>query len=391
MSDDGARARRVLLLGNEACAEGAIAAGVRFYAGYPITPATEIFERFAYRLPGLGGVCVQMEDECGSMHALLGAAAAGQRVATATSGPGFTLVQEGIASLASAELPAIVINVQRIGPSTGSIYGAQMDVMQAQWGFNANHASIVLAPASVSDCFWVTVRAVELAERLRMPVIVMSEMHVGLMRQVMELPDYDTIRVEGRLRPTCSPSEYRTYHCDHLEDVPPLADIGTGYRNVFQVTTHGPEGIGGGGMVWDYKEADWHVRHLAAKVLHRGREIEWVESFQTDDADTVIVAYGSCVYAAVAAMEEARRRGRRVGVLKLVSLWPFPEEALRTHTRNAETVLVPELNLGQMVREVERTLGPRGVVVQPVNRVDSYPMCPEDILTALDAPVGRAR
>ncbi len=390
MSDNGGRTRRVLLLGNEACAEGAIAAGVRFYAGYPITPATEIFERFASRLPMLGGICVQMEDECGSMHALLGASAAGQRVATATSGPGFNLIQEGVASLASAELPAVIINVQRIGPSTGSIHGAQADVMQAQWGFNGNHQSIALAPASVADCFFVTVRAVELAETLRMPVFVMAEMHVGLMRQVIELPDYDTIRIQERPRPTCSPAEYRTYHCEHLEDVPPLADIGSGYRNVFQVTTHGPETVGGGGMVWDYKEADWHVRHLAAKVTHRRREIEWVQAFRTDDADAVIVAYGSSVYAAYAAMEAARRDGRRVGVLKLVSLWPFPEDAVRRHTRGAERVLVPELNLGQMVREVERVLGPAGVSVQPVNRVDSYVMSADDILAALDAPAGRA-
>ena len=389
MSKRDAQSRRVLLLGNEACAEGAIAAGVRFYAGYPITPATEIFERFAYRLPALGGVCIQMEDECGSMHALLGAAAAGQRVATATSGPGFNLVQEGIASLASAELPAVIINVQRIGPSTGSIHGAQMDVMQAQWGFNGNHQAIALAPSSVSECFWTTVRAVELAETLRMPVIVMSEMHIGLMRQAIELPDYDEVRIEGRPRPTCAPSDYRTYLCKKLEDVPPLADIGSGYRNVFQVTTHGSGGAGGGGMVWDYKEADWHLRHLAAKVLHRQQEIEWVEAFATEDAEVVIVAYGSCVSAALAAMKAARQDGRRVGVLKLVSLWPFPEEAVRRHTGKAEMVLVPELNLGQMVREVERVLGPRGIPVQPINRVDSYYMWPDDILSALNAMAGR--
>jgi 2-oxoglutarate ferredoxin oxidoreductase subunit alpha len=390
MSKQDDRSRRVLLLGNEACAEGAIAAGVRFYAGYPITPATEIFERFAYRLPGLGGVCIQMEDECGSMHALLGAAAAGQRVATATSGPGFNLVQEGIASLSSAELPAVIINVQRTGPSTGSIHGAQMDVMQAQWGFNGNHQAIALAPSSVEDCFWVTVRAVDLAERLRMPVIVMSEMHVGMMRQVIQLPDYGDIRIEGRPRPVCAPSEYGTYRCEHLEDVPPLADIGSGYRNVFQVTTHGPDSVGGGGMAWDYHEADWHLRHLAAKVVSRRQEIEWVEAFQTDDAEAVIIAYGSCVFAAVAAMETARRQGRKVGVLKLVSLWPFPEEAIRKHTENAEMVLVPELNLGQMVREVERVLGPRGVPIHPIQRVDSFYMCPDDILNVLNMPVGRA-
>lgn len=363
-----------LLQGNQACAAGALAAGVTFFAGYPITPSTEIAEILAQELPKIGGKFIQMEDEIASMAAVCGASLTGAKAITATSGPGFSLKQELIGYAAMAELPVVVVNVQRAGPSTGlPTAPSQGDVMQARWGTHGDRGVIALSPASVRETFDVTIKAINFAEKFRMPVILLLDEVIGHMRERVELPETVDIEIINRKQPTVSPEEYKPYKPD-ADGVPPMASFGEGYH--YHVT----------GLVHDYQGlptqspamADELVKRLHTKIDQAMDEITLYTEHFLDDAEVVVIAYGGSARVAIAAVKEARAAGYKVGMLKLITLWPFPGALIQKVCQNAKKVIVPELNNGQLVNEVERYLGMDKVL--SITRVDGGLFKPAEIL-----------
>jgi 2-oxoglutarate ferredoxin oxidoreductase subunit alpha len=366
-----------LLQGNEACARGALAAGCTFYAGYPITPSSEIAEFMARRLPERQGVFVQMEDEIASLAAVIGASLAGRKAMTATSGPGFSLMQEHIGYAAMAEVPCVVVNVMRGGPSTGlPTSPSQGDVMQARWGSHGDRPAIVLAPASVDEVFAQTVRAFNLAERFRTPVILLYDEIVGHTREGVELPG--TVDTVDRKRPEVPPAEFWPKEAGP-DGVPPLPRFGDGYR--FHVTglSHDTRGFPTG----DPELVGALMDRMHRKVDDHVDEIEQVERFMLEDADVAIFAYGIVGRSAREAVARARDEGLRVGLIRPVTLWPFPDTAVAAVAGRVETVLVAEMNRGQMIREVERAAAGACRVVGHF-RDDGEPITPTEILAALD-------
>lgn len=373
-----------LILGNDAFCEGLIAAGVRFYAGYPITPATEIAEAMSRRMPEVGGTYVQMEDELASMAAIMGASAAGVKSATASAGPGMALIQNEIGQAIAAEIPLVVVNVQRAGPGIGNATrSSQMEIMQARYGTNGEAPAVALAPSTVEEAFWLTKKAVDFSEMLRTVVIVLGEGLLGLQRAVVDIPDdYSTIEVVNRPRPTVPPAEYRgNYAANELDDVPPIADFGSGYKGL--ISTVGTSRRGGGDtsiLGRGEGDQDFTVRRLHQKILARQKEITLYEALMTEDADVVYVAFGTQALSAIGAMHEARAKGIRAGVLRLITIWPFPDDLVRTCCANARAVIVPEMNLGQARLMVTNALANTGIKVVGVNRVDSVTILPQQIL-----------
>ncbi len=368
-----------MIQGNDACAAGAVAAGCRFYAGYPITPSTDIAEYLAREMPKLGGVFIQMEDEIASIAAVIGASVGGVKSMTATSGPGFSLMQENIGYAAMGEIPCVIVNVMRLGPSTGRPTSpSQGDVMQARWGSHGDHPIIALAPASVLECFTMTVRAFNLSERYRTPVIVLIDEVIGHMREKVILPSQDELKVIERLLPTEPPEWYKPYGRT-ANDVPPLAPFGTGYR--YHITgLHHDEA----GFPTDVVD---EVRPWSRRVFRKIKEnVNHIIQYETDgieEARTIIVAYGSVARAASEALRLARAKRRKVGLLRLQTLWPFPTRIVGEVCRSAQQVIVPEMNLGQMAIEVERIVGDRKV--RRVNRIDGELITPQEILDAMEA------
>jgi len=372
-----------LLLGNDAFCEGLIAAGVRFYAGYPITPATEIAEAMSRRMPEVGGTYVQMEDELGSMGAIMGASATGVKSATASAGPGMALMQNELGQAIVAEIPLVVINVQRAGPGIGNATrSGQMEVMQARYGANGEVPALALAPSTVEEAFSLTVKAVNLSEKLRTVVIVLGEGMLGLQRAVVDLPDYDKIEVLDRPHPDVPPGEFLgNYNANELSDVPPIADFGSGYKSI--VSSVGISRRGGGdisvlGLSED--DQDFTIRRLHQKLLDRKKEITLFEDLMTDDAEVVYIAFGTQALSAIGAMHEARARGIKAGVLRLITIWPFPDEVVRGCCKRARAVVVPEMNLGQLRLLVGNALANTGIKIVGVNRVDSVTITPAQIL-----------
>jgi len=367
-----------VISGNEACARGAMAAGLRFYAGYPITPSSEIAEELAVMLPRCGGVFIQMEDEIAAMGAVIGASLAGSKAMTATSGPGFSLKQENLGFACMTEVPCVVVNVQRGGPSTGlPTMPAQGDVMQARWGTHGDHPIIALAPNSVAETFDLTVRAFNLSELLRVPVILLLDEIIGHVEEKVRLPE--TVEIISRKGPDVPPAEYRPYR--HTEDmVPPMASYGRqGYR--FHVTglAHDETGF----PTNKPAEIDRLNRRLNGKLdRHRDAIVEVVRH-DCDDADLIVFAYGSVSRAAHQAVREARAKGIRAGLFRPRTLWPFPGTEVRQLGRQAKAVIVPEMNLGQMAHEVEWALAGACPVV-PLGRVDGQPVCPGEILELIE-------
>jgi 2-oxoglutarate ferredoxin oxidoreductase subunit alpha len=363
-----------VMSGNEACAHGALAAGLRFFAGYPITPSSEIAEELAVRLPKLGGVFMQMEDEIAAMGAVVGASLAGAKAMTATSGPGFSLKQENIGFACMAEVPCVIVDVQRGGPSTGlPTMPSQGDVMQARWGTHGDHPMIALAPFSVAETFDLTVRAFNLAEAYRTPVILLLDEIIGHVNEKVRLPD--RVEVVDRKRPDVPPEGYLPYR--HTEDgVPPMAAFGRdGYR--FHVTglAHDETGF----PTNDPAEIDRLNRRLNSKLeRHRDRIVE-VSRHNCDDAELAVFAYGSVARAARQAVDEARAKGFPAGLLRPRTLWPFPDAEVRELARKVAAIVVPEMNLGQMAHEVEWAVGGACRVV-PLSRVDGLPIRPGQIL-----------
>ncbi len=378
----GLRPNRRLLQGNQAVVEGALAAGVSFFAGYPITPATEIAEELARRLPPRGGVFVQMEDEMAGLGAVIGASTAGAKAMTASSGPGLSLMQENIGFAAIAEIPCVIVNVQRMGPSTGMpTHPAQMDVMQARWGAHGDYPSIAFAPSSVAECFDLTVKAVNAAERFRTPVFLLSDAVVGHMREAVSLPD-QVERVE-RPRPNSSRAEYAPYR-PGPGGVPAMADLGTGYRYHIDSNVHDEFGFP---ATDNHELADRLLKRLRDKVLLHTDEITFYEEQAVADAEVVIFAYGVVARSAAEAVRIGRQHGLRVGLLRAMTLWPFPEQLVAELAGRVRAIIVAEMNLGQMVHPVREAAAGRAPVYS-LARADGKLIDPDQILAFIQSVSG---
>jgi 2-oxoglutarate ferredoxin oxidoreductase subunit alpha len=364
-----------LMQGNEAVVEGALAAGCRFFAGYPITPATEISEVMSVKLPQVDGTFIQMEDEIASMGAIIGASLAGVKSMTATSGPGFSLMQENLGFACMAEVPCVVVDVMRGGPSTGiPTYPSQGDVMQARWGTHGDHPIIVLAPSTVKECFDLTVKAFNFSEKYRTPVILIYDEVVGHMREKLTLPRPEEVEVIDRIKPTMPPEWYIPYE-DTPQGVPPMASFGSGYR--FHVTglTHDIRGF----PTLRPDEVGPFMDRLHRKITLGQPEIQMGEVFQLEDADVAVIAYGSVARSAKRAVMDARERGIKAGLLQLMTLWPFMRAAIEKVIQTAKVLIVPELNMGQISREVKR-VNEGKAMMNTLNRVDGLTITPAQIL-----------
>jgi len=337
--------------GNEACAEGAIAAGCRFFAGYPITPSSEIAEILAKRLPQAGGKFIQMEDEIAAMAAVCGASLTGTKSMTATSGPGFSLKQENLGYASFTEIPCVVVDVMRAGPSTGSPTSpAQADVMQARWGTHGDHPVIVLSCSSVKDMYELTVRAFNLSERFRVPVVLLSDEVVAHMREKVDLEALGKLEIVDRKKPNCPPEEFLPYKADPETDVPPMSSFGDGYRYHVTGLTHSETGF----TTQKPQEISELIQRLHRKIENHKDEIIDTRNYYLDDANIVLFAYGCTARSALRAVREARERGIKAGLIQPVTLWPFPDGLIHEIAAQADVFIVPEMNMGMMVREVER-------------------------------------
>ena len=369
---------RVLLLqGNQAVVEGAIAAGVRFYGGYPITPSTEIAEGMAKRLPQVGGKFMQTEDGLAGIGTVLGASLGGAKAMTATSGPGFSLKQEMIGMACSAEIPCVIVDVQRVGPATGQPTSpSQGDVMQTRWGTHGDHWLIVVSPSSVPECFDLARRAVELSEKYRCPVILLMDEIVGHMRERIELPDnYEGLSVPRRKQPDTPPEKYLAYADTDGSKVPAMADFGSGYRWHMTGLVHDETGFPKGTPAATKNSQD----RLHMKLRDHEDDIIQVENYRTEDADVVVIAYGGAARTAYDAVDMARDEGIRAGLLRPVTIWPFADRQIQAVARKTKCLLVHELNCGQYVREVGRAV--QGMVpVHLYAKYDNEPATPEQLL-----------
>lgn len=340
------------LQGNEACVEGAIMAGMKFYSGYPITPSTEIAELSSVMLPKVGGKFIQMEDEIAGIAAAIGASLTGLKSMTATSGPGFSLKQENIGYAALTEIPLVIVNVQRGGPSTGlPTAPGQGDVMQAMWGTHGDHPVICLTPDSVKETFDLTIRAFNLAEKYRTPVILLTDEITGHMREKIEIPDPSEVEVFTRKKPEAG-SDYLAYRVEEGDIVPKMADFGSGFRYHVTGLMHDETGFPSNSTENAQKAMD----RLMRKVIDYKDDIIDFETLYMDDAEYAILAYGGTARTAKATVKALRAEGIKVGLFRPITLWPFPEEALLKYTDGLKDILVTELNYGQIKLEVERVV-----------------------------------
>jgi len=364
--------------GDHACAEGAIAAGCRFFAGYPITPSTEIAERLARRLPEVNGSFIQMEDELGSIAAIIGASAAGTRSMTATSGPGLSLMMENLGLAVMMEVPCVLVDVQRGSPSTGlPTMAGQSDVMQARWGSHGDFRIIAYAPWSPQEVFDLTILSFNMADRFRVPVLLMADEVIGHMVERVEIPAEDQILHYSRKRPSHPPNgAFQAFLPDASDLVPPMAHAGEGYKVHFTGLTHDERG-------YPAMSATTHqqlVTRLINKIQTNADEIIRTENYYLDDAQIVVISYGCTARSARQAVQQARKLCIPVGMLRLISLWPFPEQIVKELAGSAESFIVAEMNLGQMSLEVER------LVRRPVKGVfhaGGAMIPPEPILKAI--------
>jgi 2-oxoglutarate ferredoxin oxidoreductase subunit alpha len=364
--------------GDHACCEGALAAGARFAAGYPITPSTEVVERFSARIPMVGGTFIQMEDELAASIAIQGAVWGGAKAFTVTSGPGYSLMMEHIGYAAMTETPCVFVNVQRGGPSTGlPTLPAQADMMQARWGSHGDYGMIAICPNSPQECFDLTIRAFNLAEQYRMPVMVMMDECVGHMTEKVVIPPADEIEIYPRRHTAKRPEQFLPY-APCPDQVPEMAHAGEGYN--FHVTglTHDERGY----PSMNVETQDRLVRRLRNKVAPLANGSALYEAEGLDDADVVVVSYGITSRVAQRAIQLARARGIRTGKFRIISAWPFPEDAIRGLAHYAKAFVVPELNLGQMVLEVDRIAGRHARVIS-VTHAGGGVHRPEDILNAI--------
>ena len=334
------------MLGNHAVVEGALAAGCDFFAGYPITPANEISENMALRMPEVGGRFVQGEDELFSVYALTGASLAGARAMTATASAGFNYMQEGIGYAVAGEIPMVIVNVQRC---RGENFATQADVMQMRWGASGDHELIVIAPSSVQELFDQTIRAFNLAEKFRTPVVIMSETTIALMREKLVIPEPEAIKIVNRKKPDVPPEEFIPFRAEP-DGTPPLPNFGDGYRILHSLNPHDERG----GIAWDPDVFEALYNRISNKILVHLDEITQTESFFLDDAKMVLIAYGSESRPALDAVNLARADGKKVGLLKLLTVWPVPELEMREIAEQADIILSVEMNIGKYAREIER-------------------------------------
>ncbi len=364
--------------GNEACAEGAIFAGCNFFAGYPISPSSEIAEYMAYKLPRRRGVFIEMEDEIASMGAVIGASIAGAKAMTATSGPGFSLKQEHIGYACMAEVPCVIVDVMRGGPSTGAPTGpSQGDVMQARWGTHGDHPAVAIAPSTVEECFYETIRAFNISETFRNPVVLLLDEVIGHMREKIRTPRLSEITIKNRKKPTVTPEDYLPYK-PAKNGVPLLANFGNGY--MFHIT--GLDHDWSGFPTNNPRVIEDLINRLAKKIEMGNDEISRWEGYMLEDAETAVVAYGSVARSARLAANRARDYGKKVGLLKLITIWPFPTDQIKHQLNGVTRIVVPEMNLGQVVLEVERAVGGKADVV-PINRVNTELISPDEILDGI--------
>ncbi len=364
--------------GNHACALGAVAAGCRFYAGYPITPSSEVAEKMSAELPKVGGTFIQMEDEIASMGAVIGASMGGVKSMTATSGPGFSLKQENIGYAAMTETPCVIVNVMRGGPSTGMpTRPAQGDVMQARWGTHGDHPTIAITPASVREVFDETVRAFNLSEALRIPVILLIDEVVGHLVETVTFPEASELDLVDRKWAEGSAKGFQPFAVTG-DLVPPMPRPGDGFRAHVTGLTHDESGF----PTQKPDKVTRAISRLLEKLEMHRELIESYETFETDDAELLVVSYGISGRSARKAVSLARGKGVKAGLLRPITLWPFPEEALRRVAKSAHKILVPEMNAGQLCYEVERICGSERVA--RLNRFDGEAISPAEILAKIE-------
>ena len=365
--------------GNEACVEGALYAGLDFYAGYPITPSTEIAELLSFRLPAIGGKFIQMEDEIASLCAIIGASLAGRKVMTATSGPGFSLMQEALGYAVMAEIPCVIVDVQRGGPSTGiPTHGSQGDVNQARWGTHGDHAVIAMTASNHQDVFAVTVEAFNMAETFRTPVILLFDEVVAHMRERLLIPEPGAVPLVERLKTSVKEGvDYHPY-LPREDGRLPMSDFGGVHRYNVTGLFHD---------MWGFPSTEPRVvygllRHLIDKIENRTNTIARYKEYYLEDAEHMLISYGSAARSARHVVENRRLRGEKLGLLELQTLWPFPEDIIRDKCAHARSVIVVELNMGQILREVKMAVDePHKVFL--ANRIDGEFITPEDILNLL--------
>ena len=363
------------MMGNFAAVEGAIAAGCRFYAGYPITPSSEIFERASTRFPQVGGYAIEMEDEISSVAALVGASYSGAKALTATSGPGFSLMQENIGLAYVMEAPIVIINVQRAGPSTGipTLVG-QGDIMQAKWGSHGDVETITYCPSSVQEFFDFTIQAFNTAERFRTPVFVLADQIVATMWERLKIPSVEDIEVLQRMR--LDPTS-KTQPFDYSNDLLPMPLAGGGTFVNIDSLTHDSRGY----PSINQEVSEKMMGHLLGKIRGHAKEIWKWDEFLTEDAQELVVAYGSTARSATAAVKAARSRGIKAGLLRIITPWPFPEEIIDSVSRRVNNIIVPEINFGQLIHPIrENSQCP----VIGVNRAPGALMEPSAIVDALE-------
>jgi 2-oxoglutarate/2-oxoacid ferredoxin oxidoreductase subunit alpha len=373
-----------ILQGNEACVEGALLAGVRFFAGYPITPASEIAEGMARRLPKIDGKFMQMEDEIASMAAVIGASLTGLKAMTASSGPGICLKQENIGFAAIGEIPCVIVNAQRGGPSTGlPTKPSQGDVMQARWGTHGDHPMIALAPSDVSEILEMTVKAVNFSEKYRTPVMLLLDEVIAHMREKVNIPSREELEIIDRKKTDVKKEEFLPFKADE-DMVPPMADFGSGYRYHVTGLVHNEKGY----PTSDAEEIDKFLRRLSNKVELHKKDIILKKEYSLADAKIAIVAYGSVARAAQRTVKLAREKGIKAGLLKLITLWPFDDDSIYQLAEQVEMIMVPEMNLGQMVREVQRAAQGKCRVI-PYGRVDGDLINPLEILEKVEEEMNK--
>lgn len=374
-----AEKKQMLLQGNASCVHGALYAGMKFFAGYPITPSTEIAELSARELPKIDGNFIQMEDEIASIAAIIGASVSGAKVMTGTSGPGYSLMLENIGYAYMTEVPVVVVNVQRGGPSTGlPTKVGQADTMQARWGTHGDFTSITIAPSTVGDTFYETVRAFNLAERFRTPVTVLLDEVLAHSREIIEIPEKGAIDLVERVKPTCKPEDYLA--CEYTENgVTPMPAYGEGYRYHLTGLTHDEHGF----PTNRPDEIIPKLEKLKNKIVNYTDEITKIRSEMVDDADVIFISYGTVARAALQATTLAREIGVKVGCIQLYTIWPFPDKELQELCSNCKKVIVGELNMGQIIHEIERIL-PKDKEIHSLQRYDGEILTPLQLLEKLE-------
>lgn len=337
---------KYFMMGNEACVEGALYAGCRFFAAYPITPATEIGERMSVRMLQVGGMFIQMEDEIGSICSVIGASLAGTKAMTATASAGYNLMVEALSYAVACEVPLVITDVQR---TKGYIHSSQADVMQSRWGPSGDHQMIVLAPSTVQESFDLQIEAFNLAERYRNPVILLTDETIAHMREQLTIPPIEEITVFDRKAPEVPPEEYLPFAADE-SGVPPMSKFGDGYNVLYTINPHDERGYN----IWSGETFNKLTRRISDKINRNADRIFKYKAYYLDDSESVVVAYGITARSALEAVRRAREEGRKVGFIKLVTLWPSAERNIRELTQSAKKIIVPEMNLGQYVQEIER-------------------------------------